>query len=124
MPLVQQSDNFAPSSAQDTEADAHPKGRADSNFDVEGAKPIPPRIGESAFTACSPSFAGEQGEETLCVACAGQVVEHHVRRRAALDQVSQPTELVVRVDVPRARGAVKPVAGLLGRPQSSMMSPR
>lgn len=45
MPLVQQSANFAPSSAQDTEADAHPKGRADSNFDVDGAKPIPPTMG-------------------------------------------------------------------------------
>ena len=61
-----------------------------------------------------PRLGREQGEEPLCVACAGQVVEHDVRRRPAVDQVPQPAELVIGVDMPRVRGAVQPVVGLLG----------
>jgi hypothetical protein len=47
----------------------------------------------------SPSIS-EQVEEPLCVARAGEVVEHDVRRRPTVDQVPEPAQLLVGVDVP------------------------
>ena len=88
------------------------EGWSAQRFETWLARPPRPRLHRLAppvnrdpgasTRACSRMITGEEGEEPLCVTGAWQVVEHHVGRRPAVDQVPQPAQLVFGMDVPQA----------------------